>query len=323
MYNVFVMSIQNETIRNLEKFPDNLKNCVVAFGNFDGVHRGHQSVITKAKEIADDLGNCPLVIFTFIRHPRLCMDNTLEPFLITSLETKSLYLYQLNVAGVVAIDFDTIRQKKAEEFINEIIIGILGAKAVIVGDDFKFGKDRMGDVNTLQACDKFKTIIIDEKTDGDGVGFSSTNIRNFISDGAVGKAGIQLGRPFEIYSNVIRGQQLGGKIGFPTANIKFEDDIIRPKYGVYAVRLNIIDENTWYEAIANFGIRPTVDDNTETLEVHLFDFDRDIYDKQIRVSFIQFIRDEQKFSGIDELKEAIAKDCNVAKQIHTLRKAGG
>ena len=314
------MNIQNKTITKLDDFPTDLKNCVVAFGNFDGVHRGHQSIIATAREIAGEL---PLLIFTFKKHPRLCMDNTLPPFLITSLETKSLYLEQLNVDGIVAVDFDEIRQKSPDEFINEVIVDTLGAKAVIVGDDFKFGKDRMGDINTLQQCDKFKTIVTDEKKDGEGVGFSSTNIRNFITEGLVGKATMQLGRPFEIYSTVIHGQQLGGKIGFPTANIKFEDHIIRPKYGVYAVRLNVIEEDTWFEGIANFGIRPTVDDNTETLEVHLFDFDRDIYEKQIRVSFIQFIRAEQKFSGIDELKATIAKDCNVAKQIHTLRNAGG
>ena len=318
------MNIQiNKIITEPNSLPDNLKNCVVAFGNFDGVHRGHQSIIATGKDLADEMGGLPLVVFTFKRHPRLCMDNTLEPFLITSLETKSLYLYQLNVDAVVAVDFNTIREKSPNEFIDEIIVGSLGAKAVIVGGDFKFGKNRAGDIETLKQCDRFKTVVIDEKIDGEGVGFSSTNIRNFIADGLVGKATMQLGRPFEIYSTVIHGQQLGGKIGFPTANIKFEDDIIRPKYGVYAVRLNIIDEDTWYEGIANFGIRPTVDDNTETLEVHLFDFDRDIYEKQIRVSFIQFIRAEQKFSGIDELKATIAKDCKVAKQIHSLRNAGG
>jgi len=308
--------------KDLNKIPNKFQDCVAILGNFDGVHRGHQMLLNQAKNIAND-NKKPLVVFTFIRHPRLYFDSTKSPFLITSLETKSLYLKALGVKAIIAIDFNDIKNLSANEFIDDVLINKLDVNTVIVGYDFKFGKNRTGDTDLLKQQTNFKTFIAEAKSDSEGVIFSSTNIRKFIKNGAMQKATAQLGRPFEINSIVIKGQQLGGKIGFPTANIEFEQDIVRPKYGVYAVNLYIIEQDKWFSGIANFGIRPTIKDNKEVLEVHLFDFNQNIYGKQVRVAFIEYIRAEQKFENLDELKKHIAKDCYFAKQIHKLRFAGG
>ena len=308
--------------KDLNTIPNKLQDCVVVLGNFDGVHRGHQMILNQAKKIASD-NNKSLVVFTFIRHPRFYFDLNKAPFLITSLETKSLYLMALGVEAIIAIDFNNIKNLSANEFIDDILINKLKVDNVIVGYDFKFGKNRIGNTDLLKQQSSFKTLIVGEKSDNEGVSFSSTNIRKFIKNGAMQKATAQLGRPFEIHSTVIKGQQLGGKIGFPTANIEFEQDIIRPKYGVYAVNLYILEQDKWFSGVANFGIRPTINNNKEVLEVHLFDFNQDIYGKQIRVAFIEYIRTEQKFENLDELKKHIIQDCCFAKQIHKLRLTGG
>ncbi|MGB1361370.1 MAG: bifunctional riboflavin kinase/FAD synthetase [Alphaproteobacteria bacterium] len=306
---------ENKPITDLNKYPDDLKNCVVVLGNFDGVHLGHQELVINAKKMADDK-NKPLVILTFALHPKYYFLTDSQPFTITSLQLKTKYMKDLGANDVVALDFEKVKDMTSNEFMQNILIDGIGASVVVAGYDFKFGKGRDGNIDTLKTNNAFETLIIDEVIDSDGSTLASTTVRTHIKSGDIKKVNSQLGRNFEITGTVSKGQQLGATIGFPTANIKLDKYTIRPKYGVYAVKLNILGEDKMISGVANFGIRPTVDNPQETLEVHLFDFDKDIYEQDVSVQFIDFIREEKKFSGLEELKSAINNDCDVAKKIH-------
>ena len=308
--------------KKFENIPTDFKNAVVALGNFDGVHRGHQCVIGEAKNKAVKLG-APLILLTFSIHPRRFFLPDTEPFIITPLEGKIPLLKALGVDGVIALDFASVKDMSAQDFITKILIQGINAQSVSVGYNYQFGKDRLGTSGMLKKCTAFETIISSQQKSIDGDIFSSTTIRRCIQNGEIGKATAMLGRPFEISGIIERGQQLGRTIGFPTANIDLQD-FIRPHYGVYAVRVGVdLGESThWYDGVANFGVRPTTNNPKEVFETHIFDFDEDIYDHPIRVALISFIRAEQKFENFDALKEQITKDCLTAKRIHALREAG-
>ena len=308
---------------SLNDIPDSLRGGVVALGNFDGVHRGHQSVIGKAKILANQK-SVPLIVLTFSVHPRLFFKPDSEPFVITPLANKIPHLQALGVDAVLSLDFASVQDMSADNFIDSIIVAGLGASVVSIGYDFQFGKNRTGNTEMLTNDNRFNTEITTAQTGAKGEVFSSTKVRNYIRDGQVGKATHLLGRPFEIQGVVKTGMQLGRTIGFPTANIEFGNDIVRPKYGVYAIRLGLTENDTvrWYDGVANYGNRPTVNGIGEVLESHIFDFDCDIYQQSVRLAFISFIRAEQKFNSVDDLKNAISYDCEVAKRIHALRSSG-
>lgn len=297
----------------------------MALGNFDGVHRGHQAVIGQAQQLAVKQG-AKLGVITFEPHPRMFFQPDAEPFRLTPFSTKAHQLSALGIDTLLSLPFDEeLSSLTAAEFVDQVLVAGLGVGTLVVGYDFKFGKGRDGDVARLQADHRFGTLVVDPAAAASGDVYSSTRIRAFLKDGSPGNAAALLGRPFEIEGSVQKGAQLGRTIGFPTANVDMVD-YIRPAHGVYAVRAAVqtgrVGETVWCDGVANLGIRPTVDGLSEKLEVHIFDFERDLYDTQIRVAFIEFLRGEQKFDGLDALKEQIAKDCHAARVVLETRAAG-
>lgn len=284
------------------------KNTAVAIGNFDGIHLGHQKIIDITQQFADQDQYIP-VLLTFEPYPQQFFHPEKPVPRLTTLREK---MNLIHINHIYALPFDqTLSQYSPEFFIQEILINQLKAKIIIVGDDFRFGYQRKGDVKLLQSIPEFKSQIIspimleDER-------ISSTRVRHALKDGNLALAQKLLGRYYSMTGRVVRGNQRGRQIGFPTANIALHKRI-PPVRGVFAVKVKSDDQS--YSAVANIGTRPTVDGTREFLEVYIFDFDRDIYGKYINIEFIQKIRDEIKFNSLNELKQQIAKDVVGAKEI--------
>jgi riboflavin kinase/FMN adenylyltransferase len=298
---------------------DDARGAVVAAGNFDGVHLGHQAVLGEAKALAKSL-NAPFAVLTFEPHPRVVFQPGLPPFRLTPFRAKSRELEVLGVDLLFTLHFDlAFAQKTAEEFVSEVLVAGLGAKAVVVGYDFVFGNKRRGTAELLKAEGPkhgFDVKIVAPASAAGGVVYSSTQIREHLVAGRPRAAAALLGRPWEIDGRVEIGDKLGRTIGFPTANIEL-DDYLRPAPGVYAVRAGIEEggKTEWHDGAANLGWRPTVGGKDLRLETHLFDFSGDLYGKHLRVAFIERLRPEQRFAGLDALKAQIALDCQKAREI--------
>ena len=313
--------------RHFDTTPADHQGGVVVLGNFDGVHRGHQAVIGMAAGLAREL-NAPLQVMSFEPHPRQYFNPDQEPFRLTPMRNKVHHIETLGVDSLFVINFDEmLSSMTSEEFMKDVLVDGLKAKHVVIGYDFCFGKGRTGNAESIAEYGKtignFEVTAVDAQSSADDEIYSSTIIRDYLREGQPGWAAAILGRPFEIESHVNKGAQLGRTIGFPTANLSL-GEYIRPKYGVYAVRLGVDNdgETEWFDGIANLGKRPTVDGLTELLEVHVFDFDQDLYGKAVRVALIEYIRGEEKFDSLDALKAQIAIDGETARRIHDIRAAG-
>jgi riboflavin kinase/FMN adenylyltransferase len=300
---------------------DDARGAVVAAGNFDGVHLGHQAVLGEAKALAKSLG-APFAVLTFEPHPRVIFQPGLPPFRLTPFRAKSRVLETLGVDLLFTLHFDlAFAQKTAEEFVAEVLVAGLGVKAVVVGYDFVFGNKRRGTPALLTAEGAkhgFAVKIVAPVSASGGVVYSSTHIREHLVAGRPREAAALLGRPWEIDGRVEVGDKLGRTIGFPTANIDLAD-YLRPAPGVFAVRAGIEEggKTEWHEGAANLGWRPTVGGKDLRLETHLFDFSGDLYGKHLRVALIERLRPEQRFAGLDALKAQIAVDCQKAREILT------
>jgi riboflavin kinase/FMN adenylyltransferase len=306
---------------------DDARGAVVAAGNFDGVHLGHQAVLGEAKALAKSLG-APFAVLTFEPHPRVVFQPGLPPFRLTPFRAKSLVLESLGVDLLFTLHFDlAFAQKTAEEFVAEVLVAGLGAKAVVVGYDFVFGNKRRGTPDLLTAeggrhgfaVKIVAPVFASGGAASGGIAYSSTQIREHLVAGRPREAASLLGRPWEIDGRVDVGDKLGRTIGFPTANIDLAD-YLRPAPGVYAVRAGIEDGGhvDWHDGAANLGWRPTVGGKDLRLETHLFDFSGDLYGKHLRVALIERLRPEQRFAGLDALKAQIAVDCQKAREILAL-----
>jgi riboflavin kinase / FMN adenylyltransferase len=301
---------------------DDARGAVVAAGNFDGVHLGHQAVLAEAKALAKALG-APFAVLTFEPHPRVVFQPGLPPFRLTPFRAKSLVLESLGVDLLFTLHFDlAFAQKTAEEFVAEVLVAGLGARAVVVGYDFVFGNKRRGTPDLLTAeggRHGFAVKIVAPVAAAGGIAYSSTQIREHLVAGRPREAAALLGRPWEIDGRVDVGDKLGRTIGFPTANIDLAD-YLRPAPGVYAVRAGIEEggKTDWHDGAANLGWRPTVGGKDLRLETHLFDFSGDLYGKHLRVALIERLRPEQRFAGLDALKAQIALDCQKAREILAL-----
>jgi riboflavin kinase/FMN adenylyltransferase len=279
-------------------------NSVVAIGNFDGLHLGHQKILEVTQNIATQLNYIP-VLLTFEPYPQQFFHpEKLVPRLTTLRE-------KINIIqrGIIfyALPFDrSLALYTPEKFINEILIQTLNAKVIVVGEDFRFGHQRSGDIKLLKA---YLDTQSQEAVLLDGERISSTRVRHALSGGDLNFAKRLLNRNYSITGRVVRGSQRGRLLGFPTANIALNKRI-PPLMGVYAVKTN-----GQYPGVANIGSRPTVDGNGTRifLEVFIFDFDQDIYGKYITVEFIHKIRDEKRFESVDALKVQIAEDVVAAK----------
>lgn len=303
-------------LRKSTDVSEDVRGLVLAIGNFDGVHRGHQAVIKQAMDIARQK-NVPVGVMTFEPHSREFFSPDAPPFRLTTLETKAAHLNWLGVDVMVALKFDkSFSSKSAEEFVYQDLVQGYDVSHVVVGYDFIFGHKRQGTTLVLAELAKkygFGLTVV-EPVGEETLIFSSTAIRNCLGEGDCHKAAEMLGHWWEVESRVIQGDQRGRTIGFPTANMTI-DQYQQPKFGVYAVRVGLAAEGgtVWHDGVANIGCRPTFDKADVLLEVHLIDFDQDLYGHKVRTAFVERIRDERKFSGLEELKQQIALDCESAR----------
>lgn len=291
-----------------------ISGSVVAIGNFDGVHRGHQAVLARVREDADRLGVASVVL-TFDPHPARVLGRTPPPML-TSLERKASLVTGSGVARVMVQRFDEAFSRSSPEgFATVLLSQTLGAREVVVGDNFRFGHKRQGDLAALEALGTklgFTVRVFDAVGDADGP-FSSTRAREAVRGGDMERAAHVLGRPHSFSGVVEKGAQRGRTLGFPTANVGQVVEML-PAHGVYAVRAEIEGESRARGGVMNLGRRPTVDGTTPSQEVHLFDFEGDLYGKAMRVEVLSRIREERKFDGLLALKAQIASDAEEARR---------
>ena len=301
----------------------NLKSSAAAIGNFDGVHLGHIKVINKAKFKAKKI-NLPLSILTFSPHPREYFSKKNVKFKLQTEKEKKRFLAIQDVDLMINLKFnDFLSNLNPEKFIIDVLVNSLNIKHIFVGKDFRFGKNRVGDVSTLKSVGSINGLGV---TDIDiknlnGIAISSTIIRENLVNGDIEKVNKALGRPYSISGIVVEGDKRGRQINFPTANIKL-GNLIYPAYGVYSVKVcgkGLKDAL----GIANIGVRPTVNDRGKLLEVHLFEENRNLYGEKIEVSLMHFIRNEIKFDGIESLKNQISKDVKKAKSLLKSKKNKG
>ena len=297
------------------------RGAVLAMGNFDGLHKGHAALIGHASEIARARGTQAAVL-TFEPHPRNVFLPGSEPFRLTPFRVKEREIARLGVDVLFIQHFNVeFSKQSAESFIDEVMVDAIGASHVVVGHDCTFGNRRRGTSEMLRehgAAKGFGVTVVDPVRGGDAV-YSSTHIRELLKAGKPREAAAQLGRFWEIDGRVALGDQRGRTIGFPTANLGL-GEYLRPALGVYAVRVSgdgsddPLDGQT-IDGVANIGLRPTVGGLVPRLEAHLFDIDRDLYGRHLRVALVDFIRPERKFASFDELKDQIAADARTARGI--------
>ncbi|WP_339853797.1 bifunctional riboflavin kinase/FAD synthetase [uncultured Nisaea sp.] len=303
-------------IRSLADVTTDDRGAIAAVGNFDGVHLGHKAVIGQAQHAAR-LAGAPSAVLTFEPHPRMLFQPDAPAFRLTSAAARAEAIAALGTNILFELGFDMeFSHVSAEDFITGILHRGLGLRHVVIGHDFFFGHRRRGTPEMLQEYGirlGFGVSVIDPVTEQDGAVYSSSRIRQCLKEGDPRGAAALLGRPWDVTATVIHGDQRGRTIGFPTANLQLED-ILHPAHGVYAVRARDEESGVWWSGVANFGRRPTVNDRGPLLEVNLFDVSPDLYGRKLRVQFIDFIRPEMKFSGLDELKAQIARDADAARQ---------
>lgn len=295
-----------DTITSIEKI-DTIKDSVVTIGNFDGIHKGHQVLIEKATEYAKK-NNVISTVFTFNNHPV----NYFKPNSIKNIITNNDKIKILKTMGVdyiINIPFDEYMTKiSGYDFVKDILIDKLGAKKIIVGHDFTFARNKEGNIALLKELSKKYGFLLEivNPVKIDDIRISSSYIRKLILDGKVEDARKYLGRNYKLSGEVIHSKKLGRTIGFPTANISIDENIIIPKVGIYATKVYV--NGTIYYGATNVGYNPTVNGNKLSIETNILEFNDDIYGKIITIEFLERIRDEKKFNGIEELKEQLQKD---------------
>lgn len=295
------------------------KRSVVALGNFDGIHLGHQKVINTAMEISKNKG-VHLNVFTFEPHPISVFDSSKKNFRLSPINIKTDLMKSIGVQTMFVQNFDINFSKiTAHDFIVNYLINAFEVLDVVVGFDFVFGNRRLGNVDLLNSMADslgFSLTVVEEYKTNKGYEISSTKIRNYLAAGDCENAALLLGRNWQIKSCVEKGDMRGRHLGFPTANLPL-NEYVYPAKGVYAVKVQFDDGlgKHIFNGVANFGSRPTFNKNDVILEVHIFDFHGDIYGLEIKVEFIKFIRNEKKFSDLSLLKSQLNEDCKAAKNI--------
>jgi riboflavin kinase/FMN adenylyltransferase len=295
--------------------PDHLRGGVVALGNFDGFHRGHQAVVGAAVAHGRAHGR-PVLVASFDPHPVRHFQPDTPPFRLTSLDQRAALFAAAGADAMLVFRFDEVLANvPAADFISDWLIGRAGAAHIVTGEDFTFGKGRSGNVRVLAelgGAQGLTSQAVGPVSDGGGP-ISSSRIREALVAGDPEEAARLLTRPFRIEGRVQHGDKLGRTIAFPTANIAM-DGYLRPKYGIYAVR-GLLPDGRVLDGAANLGIRPTFDPPKELLEAHFFDFAESLYDQCIEVEMIAYLRPEAKFDSLDALTAQMDKDCAEAKRI--------
>jgi len=309
-------------IENIEEIDTPFHNAVITIGNFDGVHIGHQALFHTVMEQAD-MRNGTAIAMTFEPHPIRVLKNNGHPPLITPYAQKIELIGKSGIDVLICVPFTRkFAAITAKEFVLDVLLERVGVQAIVVGKDYTFGKNREGNLNLLKSYAEafdFELIVVDWIPVSNNISprISSTRIRELLIDGKVSEAHNLLGRYYQISGIVSPGRNRGGKLlGFPTANIKLKEELY-PKNGIYAVTVDCLGEKR--QGVANIGYSPTFDDNELTVEVHILDFNEDLYGQSINVKFIERIRDEIKFSGIDALSKQIAGDVLKARDVLTNR----
>ena len=307
-------------IRGTAEVAGSLERPVLTIGNFDGLHVGHQAIMRTIVERARNLAG-QAVVYTFDPHPRKVIRPEAAPRMLTTLAQKLEILEDLGVDVVVIEPFDEAFSKTSPEyFVRHHVHECIGPVEVYVGYDFHFGRDRQGSMRSLTETGPrlgFSVTIIPEVTIGER-DVNSTRIRDLLSEGQVEEAEILLGRPYRVRGEVVEGDRRGRTIGFPTANLAAENEVL-PSAGVYAGQIEILDApsrgaGVLLPAVANVGLRPTFQDSQGLLaEAHLIDFEGDLYGRKVELSFQHRLRAEKKFSGVEELREQIARDVDEAR----------
>ncbi|WPU99479.1 bifunctional riboflavin kinase/FAD synthetase [Mucilaginibacter sp. cycad4] len=294
---------------NIDEFTA-VNNAVVTIGTFDGVHIGHRKIISGIKELAESTGG-ETVILTFFPHPRMILHPEDESIkLITTITEKAELMERLGVDHLIITPFSRdFSNQSAESYIRDVLVNKIGTKKIVIGYDHRFGKDRQGGFEDLQRLSPvygFDVVEIPEQ-DINEVAISSTRIRNALLSGDIHLANAFLGYPFFITGKVVRGDQIGRQLGYPTANIVVEEKYkLIPCDGIFAV--TVIVAGRTYKGMAYIGSRPTVNGLTRNIEVNIFDFNEEIYNQTIRMEFHHYIRGDVKFSSLEELKVQLAQD---------------
>jgi len=303
-------------IRGLHNLRAQHRGCVATIGSFDGIHRGHRAIIDQLLAQSREL-SLPSVVMVFEPQPFEFFSGEKAPARLMRLRDKIRALSDCGVDRVFCLQFNQrLRQLSAQDFIAKVLVQGLGIKSLVVGDDFRFGCDRVGDFALLQQAGKqygftvYDTCTVEE----DGERISSTRIRRALEAERFAEAERLLGHPYTIRGRVVYGQQLGRTIGVPTANVRLRR-YRSPLNGVFAVKLRLIGQDKWLPGVANVGLRPTVGGETRPiLEVHLLDFSGHLYGREVEVRFEKKLREEQKFPSLDALKVQIYSDIEQARQ---------
>lgn len=299
-----------------DPMPDSLRGAVIALGNFDGFHLGHQAVAGEAIRWAREQGR-PSIVATFDPHPVRHFKPDAAPFRLTTLEQRQELYLAAGATAMMVFHFDSaLAGTTAEDFVRVLLHERMGAAGVVTGEDFTFGKGRGGNLFVLRALGA--EVGIEARTvapvmDG-GEPVSSSRIRHALQEGDCATATRLLTRPFAIRGVVQHGDKLGRTIGYPTANLPIEG-YLRPRYGIYAVTGRVLGTGLELKGAANIGIRPTFDPPKELLEPYFFDFDGDLYGQEIEVAFHHFLRPEAKFDSLEELQAQMAQDCDESRRL--------
>ncbi|RDV16426.1 bifunctional riboflavin kinase/FAD synthetase [Pontibacter diazotrophicus] len=298
-----------KVIRDINDFPQ-LSYPVVTSGTFDGVHIGHQKILQRVKECARQ-HNGQSVVITYWPHPRLVLfpeDNDL--MLLSTIEERIEHLRDFGIDYLLIVPFTKeFARTSSRKFITDVLVRTINTKVLVIGYDHRFGKNREGSFENLKARSAQYGFEVEEipRQDIDDIGVSSTKIRRALEDGDVETANRYLGRYYTLTSTVVEGNKLGRTIGYPTANLALPaNHKLIPANGVYAVWVRLGESK--FGGMMNIGLRPTIDGKQLTLEVHILDFDQEIYGQTLTVEFVKLLRKEQKFDGLDALKTQLAKD---------------
>lgn len=308
-----------QVYEDLESLPVPAIPAVVAIGAFDGIHLGHRAIISIAVADAHASG-LQASVFTFDRHPAELLRPDRAPDYITTPEQRVELIESLGADCLVIAKFDTVlAELDPETFVTEILVKRLGAKAIVVGQDFRFGKRRAGDVAFLQSRGKelgFEVNALDPVESGEGV-VSSTRIRELLASGEIAAAEQALGHPFKLAGQVVTGRQLGRTLGFPTANLERSFRQVVPKQGIWAVRVSLEDGRV-LDGACSIGVRPTVEDaGARTIETFILNFNEDIYHTVIELQFVEYLRAEAKFASLDALVQQMNIDVARARTVLT------
>ncbi|MBX9576056.1 MAG: bifunctional riboflavin kinase/FAD synthetase [Caulobacteraceae bacterium] len=302
-------------VRAWRDLPAELKGAAVALGAFDGVHRGHQAVIGRAREAAEAMG-APLAVVSFDPHPRRWFQPDAAPFRLMSADQMTRALGDLGVETLYLLPFDAeMAAMSHERFAEEVLAEGLGIRHAAVGFDFTFGKGRTGSPEALRTLGErlgFTVSTVDRIDDAGRLKLSSSAVREALNAGDMARAAAILGRPFAIEGQVIHGDKRGRTIGVPTANVLL-GDYMRPAFGVYATRTRLADGRV-VDGVANLGLRPMWRLEEPLLEVWLFDFDGDLYGRTVETELVAFLRPEMRFDGLDALKAQIDADAAAARE---------